>query len=200
MDRLAAKDEGVLKVLTQKLGKDKDGRPKQFTIDGKTMFWNMMRMSRRPDPWMFPALQRLRESGQFVLAALSNTIAFPDGVVDETGKTFANGLHDASGAKVGDIRDQFDVFISSAHVGLRKPDVRIYELAVDEAQKVATAKGMGIVRPEDTVFLDDIGTNLKAAKTYGMGTIKVNLGKTKDAVKELERRTGVKLIDESSRL
>jgi putative hydrolase of the HAD superfamily len=48
-------------------------------------------------------------------------------------------------------------------VGLRKPDPRIFELVCGELDVV----------PNDAVFLDDIGSNLKAARALGMTTIKV---------------------------
>jgi putative hydrolase of the HAD superfamily len=57
----------------------------------------------------------------------------------------------------------FDVVIESSKVGLRKPDPRIYELACDE---------LGVI-PTETVFLDDLGVNLKSALALGMTTIKV---------------------------
>ena len=44
--------------------------------------------------------------------------------------------------------------------GLRKPDVRIYELACKKAA----------VEPSQCVFLDDIGANLKPAKNLGMAS------------------------------
>ena len=46
---------------------------------------------------------------------------------------------------------------------MRKPDPRFYELAC------AT---LG-VEPEEAVFLDDLGVNLKPARVLGMHTIKV---------------------------
>ena len=61
------------------------------------------------------------------------------------------------------LRPEFDVFIESAREGMRKPDPRIYELACAR---------LG-VRPEQAVFLDDIGANLKTARALGMATIKV---------------------------
>jgi putative hydrolase of the HAD superfamily len=61
------------------------------------------------------------------------------------------------------LREHFDVFVESRVVGLRKPDPRIYVLACRE---------LG-VEPSRTVFLDDIGGNLKAARALGMTTIKV---------------------------
>jgi len=60
-------------------------------------------------------------------------------------------------------RDLFDVIIESSIVGVRKPDQRIYEIACEE---------LG-VQPDEIVFLDDLGVNLKPAKQMGMTTIKV---------------------------
>ncbi|PSN66212.1 HAD-like protein [Corynespora cassiicola Philippines] len=176
-------------------------------IDAKRLFWRMMRISRTPDPWMYPALRRLQESGRFVLGALSNTVAFPTGVVDDEGKLFTKGLvHDKSPGNPyandsTDIQDCFDVFVSSAHVGLRKPDPKAYELAVREMERVGREKGLlESLRAEEVVFLDDIGVNLKWAKKSGLKTIKVDLGRTKEAVRQLEEETGLVLLDERARL
>ncbi|KAF1981609.1 hypothetical protein K402DRAFT_398369 [Aulographum hederae CBS 113979] len=187
-------------------------------IEADKMFWSMMKNSRRPDPWMFPALQKLKRSGQFVLGALSNTIIFPEDIKDDEGVAFESGLRiDGEGevkqeGKAGgsaweggdaghvQIRDMFDVFVSSAHVGLRKPDPRIYELAAKELDRLSMEKGKGHVQTSDVVFLDDIGENLKRAKAMGFGTIKVNLGKSRDAVVELEKITGMKLVEDTARL
>lgn len=57
----------------------------------------------------------------------------------------------------------FDTIVESAREGLRKPDPRIYAL---------TCARLG-VGPEESVFLDDIGANLKPARAMGMATIKV---------------------------
>lgn len=131
---------------------------------------------------MFPALKKLRESKRFHLGALSNTHKFPDG--------------HAWNSKKDEVREQFEVFISSAHVGLRKPDPKIYEMAVERLDRLARKKGdTEGVKAEDVVFIDDIGENLKAAKKAGIGrTVKVWLGKTDDAVKALEEITGLDLL------
>jgi len=196
--------EYALKLLRERYGVQSDGKtPNLPPIDARKMFWNMMRMSRQPDPYVFPALLKLRESGKFVVAALSNTIDFPRGIRDETGTPFGHEAVSATGEKVGDIRSFFDTFVSSAHTGMRKPETRIYELALQECSRVAKEKGLSNdLQMGDILFLDDIGINLKIAKQLGMGTIKVNLGKSKDAVKELEQAVGMRLIDEdgSSRL
>jgi epoxide hydrolase-like predicted phosphatase len=60
--------------------------------------------------------------------------------------------------------DVFDVVVESAVEGLRKPDPRIYRVALDR---------LGAA-PAATVFLDDIGRNLKPARELGMTTIKVD--------------------------
>jgi FMN phosphatase YigB (HAD superfamily) len=174
-------------------------------IDAKKMFWRMMRMSRAPDPYMYPALKKLGASGRFVLAALSNTVAYPTGIRDDEGNLYSKGLvhkpHPNPYANDStDIADCFDIFISSAHVGVRKPDPAAYELAVRECDRISKDKGKGGVKAEEVLFLDDIGINLKWAKKSGLRTIKVDLGKTKLAVEELERQTGLKLLDEKARL
>ncbi len=127
---------------------------------------------------MFPALHKLKASGKFTLAALSNTVIFPPGSpVGEVAE--------------GDVRRMFDVFVSSAHVGMRKPDPRIYEYTMEKLR----AEGGSDLKAEDVLFLDDIGENLKAAKALGMRTIRVFLGKTDVAVKELETILEMDLLE-----
>ena len=77
--------------------------------------------------------------------------------------------------------DLFDVIIESSIVGVRKPDQRIYEIACEE---------LG-VRPDEIVFLDDLGVNLKPAKQMGMTTIKVI--DADKALAELEAAVGFPL-------
>jgi epoxide hydrolase-like predicted phosphatase len=114
-----------------------------------------------PRPAMLEAIRRLRAAGRKV-AALTN-----------------NWVTDDGGSEL--LRPLFDVFIESAVVGLRKPDPRIYQLA---------CSALGVTPPE-AVFLDDIGSNLKAARALGMTTIKVDEPDT--ALAELERVVGVAL-------
>jgi len=161
-------------------------------VDAERLCWSMMAASRFPDPWMAPALRKLKASNRYLIAALSNTVIFPPG--HEYGRSTTQ-----SG---DDIRSVFDVFVSSAHVGLRKPEPKMYELALKEVEKYAVenvaTKGKDLgwvegIKPEDIVFLDDIGENLKAAKRAGFGTIKVNLGRAYEAVEALEELTGLKL-------
>jgi putative hydrolase of the HAD superfamily len=65
--------------------------------------------------------------------------------------------------EVASVYALFDAVLESRVLGVRKPDPRFYELA---------CKAVG-VRPEESVFLDDLGVNLKPARALGMHTIKV---------------------------
>jgi len=190
-------------------------------IDARALFWEMMRVSRAPDPYMYPALHKLRASGKFIMAALSNTVIFPVGIKDDKGVVFSSSLHFTpeqaklfgslaasdtgvamEGTPIGsDIRSVFDTYVSSAHVGMRKPDPDIYKLAIKQLDEIALQRGKPSITAGDILFLDDIGQNLRTAKQVGMRTLKVQLGRNIEAVKELERITGVKLLeDEKARL
>ncbi len=48
---------------------------------------------------------------------------------------------------------------------MSKPDERIYKIILDQLN----------IKPEEAVFLDDLGFNLKAAKEIGLQTIRVNI-------------------------
>jgi len=97
-------------------------------------------------PAMATAIGRIRDAG-LRTAALTNNWPRADG-----------GRFPPTGDALG-----FDVVIESAVVGLRKPDPRIYELVLTELR----------VEADKTVFLDDLGINLKPARELGMTTIKV---------------------------
>jgi epoxide hydrolase-like predicted phosphatase len=164
-----------------------EANPPLPEIDAEWLFWEMMRVSRTPDKSMWPALKKLKESGKFIMGALSNTVIFPDD-------------HEFNKDTIGR-ETMFDFFISSAHTGLRKPDPKIYQVALEEMNAAAQRKGIKQpVRACDVVFLDDIGQNLKPAKAIGMRTIKVNLGHIEDAVKELEKVTGLQLLENQAKL
>jgi FMN phosphatase YigB (HAD superfamily) len=189
------KDFYPREMKKQNLAVDEKSMPPVPEVDAEWMFWKMMEMSRTADPWMWPALQKLKASGKYLIAALSNTMIYPDG-------------HPFNTPPKDDVRSIFDVFISSAHVGLRKPDPKIYELAVKEVDKYVREhadRGRDLgwadgVKPEEITFLDDIGENLKAAKKVGFGTIKVNLGQAFDAVTALEELTGLQLAGDHPKI
>ncbi len=110
----------------------------------------------KPRPTMIRAIETLRRE-RYRTAALTN-----------------NWKGDEIGRRAQQLGELFDVFVESAVVGLRKPDPRIYQLVCDRLE----------VAPEESVFLDDIGRNLKAARALGMTTIKVT--SVEQALGELE--------------
>lgn len=61
------------------------------------------------------------------------------------------------------VDELFDEVVDSSEVGLRKPDARIYELALDRAGS----------EPGRTVFLDDFEGNVRAAEALGIQGILV---------------------------
>jgi putative hydrolase of the HAD superfamily len=65
---------------------------------------------------------------------------------------------------IADVLSLFDAVLESSRLGVRKPDPEFYRLAC-EALAVA---------PDEVVFLDDLGVNLKPARDMGMQTIKVS--------------------------
>lgn len=83
--------------------------------------------------------------------------------------------------QVAEIMALFDLVVESSVEGIRKPNPRIYEIACER---------LGVA-PEDTVFLDDLGINLKPARAMGMRTIKVV--DEQQAIDELRELTGLDL-------
>lgn len=70
----------------------------------------------------------------------------------------------------------FDVIVASCDVGIRKPDPRIYEIALD---------GLGVTLPSRALMLDDLEENLAGASRLGMQTILVG-SDTQQAVRQVE--------------
>ena len=148
------------------------------TIDTTTLFWSMMAFSRNPNPHIYPALLSLHSSRRFILGALSNTVTF-----------FPTHPYSASHP----LLSLFDIFVSSAAVGLRKPDRAIYELAMDEVRRIDGERGGSGVEVGDVLFLDDIGENVRMGEEMGWRVVKVRLGRTEEAVMELEKETEMQL-------
>ncbi len=116
-----------------------------------------------PRDEMLATIRRLRAAGLRV-GALTNAWATPD-----------------RSARVEPLKAEFDCFVESFRVGMRKPEPRIYALMCRELDLPAAA----------VVFLDDFGANLKPARAMGMTTIKVKEAAL--AIVELERVVGVSM-------
>ena len=67
----------------------------------------------------------------------------------------------------------FDHVIESSIVGIRKPNPEIYMMSCDALN----------VSPDQCIYLDDLGINLKPARELGMTTIKVI--QPEDAIQEV---------------
>jgi putative hydrolase of the HAD superfamily len=118
-----------------------------------------------PRPAMLRAIERIRARG-LRTAALTNNWSTPEGRGSTTG-----GLPELA----------FDVVVESAVEGLRKPDPKIYALVLERLY----------VEADETIFLDDLGINLKPARAMGMTTIKVVDPDV--ALAELQRHLGFDL-------
>ena len=135
-------------------------------LNSKALMQNMA-SSATVNQCMITAIQKLKANG-FKVAALTNNWRDPqtDG--------FAIPL-----------KDNFDLLVESAVEGMQKPDPRIYQIC---CQRLG-------VKPEQSIFLDDIGRNVKAARALGMQTIKVSDPLV--ALKELEALVGMPLLDKT---
>ena len=122
-------------------------------------------------PEMVAALKACK--GHFTNACVTNNVSAGAG----------RGIdRDASRAEEWNrISALFDVVIESSKIGVRKPEPRFFELACTQ---------LGIV-PNQAVYLDDLGTNLKPARMMGMHTIKVD--DHAKAIAELEVLLDLKL-------
>ena len=122
-------------------------------------------------PQMVEALRRCRES--FRVACITNNMKHGDGPGMARSPDKARA--------VAEVMALFEHVVESSKVGVRKPDPRIYQHACDL---------LG-VRPEECVYLDDLGINLKPARALGMRTIKV--GDPDVAIDELQALVGIRL-------
>ncbi|MEP0707811.1 MAG: HAD-IA family hydrolase [Parvibaculum sp.] len=119
-------------------------------------------------PEMVTALKRCKERTK--VGCITNNVSAGEGA------GMARSADKA--AAVQEVMGLFDHVIESSKAGIRKPDPRIYEMAC-EALGVSAAA---------SVYLDDLGINLKPARALGMTTIKVV--SPEQALKELEAAVG----------
>jgi len=122
-------------------------------------------------PQMVEALRRCKAA--FKVACITNNMKAGDG------PGMARSAEKA--AAVAEIMTLFEHVVESSKLGFRKPDPRIYQYACD-------LLGVG---PEQCIYLDDLGINLKPARAMGMRTIKV--GDPDAAIAELEAMVGIPL-------
>jgi putative hydrolase of the HAD superfamily len=122
-------------------------------------------------PQMVEALRRCKAA--FRVACITNNMKSGDGP--------AMARSPEKAAAIAEVMALFEHVIESSQLGMRKPDPRIYRHACDL---------LG-VEPEQCVYLDDLGINLKPARALGMRTIKV--GDPDRAIAELAAMVGIPL-------
>ena len=120
-------------------------------------------------PEMVAVLDRLKADG-YRIACITNNV--------KTGSGAGMARNIEKAEEIEQVLARFEHVIESSVVGVRKPDPAIYLMACDK---------LG-VEPQDCVFLDDLGINLKPARALGMATIKV--AAAAPAIDELEGLLG----------
>jgi len=126
-------------------------------------------------PEMVGALKRIRE--RFRVACITNNVRAGQGP----------GMHlsSARAQEIAAVMSLFEHVVESSKLGMRKPDPRIYLHACELVG----------VAPQEVVYLDDLGINLKPAKELGMATVKVV--EPRAALTQLEDLLGMRLLDDA---
>ncbi|CCF50254.1 hypothetical protein NDA11_006599 [Ustilago hordei] len=166
--------------------------PTKLQVDGRELFGQMMRYSTQVDPKVRIAINKLKESRKFTIAALTNNFAPPTEMVADAQSSAVKApsleeelQHLGLGESQYELRKMFDHYIESAVVGKRKPDPEFYKHALHLLNLQAS----------EVIFLDDIGPNLKAAQKLGITTIRVDSSDSTPALAQLSKLTGVPLLD-----
>ncbi len=127
-----------------------EARAKGHEVGGKQVL-DLLSGDIRPE--MVKALNLIRE--KFRVACITNNV--------KSGKGPGMARSANKAEAIADIMATFEIVVESSKVGIRKPNPAIYELACEK---------LGI-SPNEVVYLDDLGINLKPARALGMTTIKV---------------------------
>lgn len=104
-------------------------------------------------PRMVRVLERCKEN--FTVVCITNNV--------KSGHGPGMARNKDSASEVAQVMQKFDILVESSVEGIRKPNPEIYKIACARAD----------IEPNQAVFLDDLGINLKPAKALGMQTIKV---------------------------
>ena len=144
----------------------KESKSLGYEVSGGQIL-NLLQGEIRPE--MVNALEKLKKEN-FILACLTNNF--------NSGDKNQSALDDINEERTK-IMNNFDYIIESKELGIRKPDVEFYLKALE----------ISGADPKKTIFLDDLGINLKPAKELGMTTIKVL--DSDQALKELGNLIGI---------
>ena len=133
-----------------------------YAIPGKEVL-ALLKGQIRPE--MVNALRTIKD--KLIQGCLTNNIQPMEDQQLEKNNSAISGAHQ-------EIMKLFDFVFESSKENVRKPDPNFYKLACQR----------GNVKPNEGIFLDDLGINLKPAKALGMKTIKVV--KADKALQELQ--------------
>ena len=133
-----------------------------YAIPGKEVL-ALLKGQIRPE--MVNALRTIKD--KLIQGCLTNNIQPMEDQQLEKSNSAISGAHQ-------EIMKLFDFVFESSKENVRKPDPNFYKLACQR----------GNVKPNEVIFLDDLGINLKPAKALGMKTIKVV--KADKALQELQ--------------
>ncbi len=117
--------------------------PRTFT---REQFQEFMLEQSKPCPPGLAVLERLARAKRCLLATLNN-------------ESLDLNRHRIERFR---LRDFFEVFFSSCYLGVRKPDERIYRLALEITQR----------RADECLFVDDRPLNVECAARIGMRTLR----------------------------
>lgn len=112
---------------------------------GEAEFRAFMRAQSEAFPGNLETVDRLRASGRFLLATLNNE---------------SRELNRFRIERFG-LRDRFSAFFTSSFLGVMKPGVEIFRIALEVTQR----------DPAETLFIDDRSQNLEPARELGMRTL-----------------------------
>jgi putative hydrolase of the HAD superfamily len=127
-------------------------RKQPFTKDD---FRNFMFELSQPFPESLEYLGKLVGTGRYLMMSLNNESRE---INEYRIETF-------------DLQKYFKAFLCSAYLGIRKPEPKIYKMALQIAGR----------RADECVFVDDRGLNLEAARELGMHTVQYkSVGQLRD--------------------
>ena len=164
----------------------------QFTAEAQVLGYQLsgrqvlalLRGDIRPE--MVQALERIRQT--LKIACITNNVPSGKTVPSPNHPLEKQPEHQAEHKKtprptpsMQEVMAMFDLVIESSKLGIRKPDPRIY---IHACECLAIA-------PQEAIFLDDLGINLKPARQLGMSTIKVI--SPQQALSDLEQLLGIRL-------
>ena len=138
-EAVPAFEEGRIS-LDQYLDRTVFYQPRKF---GKEEFTNYMYSLSKPKPEVLELARNL--AGKCLMGTINNE---------------SREMNDYRIKQFG-LSQIFDLFVSSCYVGLRKPDDKIYRLALDLIQK----------SPDECCFIDDRPANIEGAAKVGMRTV-----------------------------